>query len=593
LPRELSAVVPVIAGTRSWEGASAREGVGSRTRTHLNTLVFAALFAIILVGCTSLNLADGDLWHEMALAREILERRSMPLEDSFAYTPVIWPVVHHEWGAGVLGYFAMAAAGGSGILVLKYVAMAWCLGLCFRCAHRRNPSWAAWAPFALPVVFLFAGAYLPVRAQAYSLAFAAALALLLLRYEEGDRRWIPAWLALFAAWVNLHAGCAVGIAWLGTYTAERLVRGWRARERNTAEVAPPEDVQPGTPQSRGGGGAAGGYSRGGEDGAEARAGFRSAQKSPRSLQPMLQAALARVREHAPLLWALAGMGVLLSATPYGLHYYGYLRRALTMPRPRIMEWLPVWQAEPFSLGSFLLALALLLYGLAVRRWQAPLGISVVLGSAVWGAMHVKMLPFFAVAWFCWVPALLSETPLARRSARVVAHWNELAMAACVVLILAFGQVAVGNRIWEFRIPAAQEYGGDAGAPIPRFVITYPTGPVDFLRRHAIQANAIVPFSRGGYVSWHLAPQVKVAIDGRYEVAYQLGLFEEVTDFYNAQPGWEATLSRYPTDLVLVALQDPVAARMPESGWQQIYHNDGWQIWAAPHFRMPPDPAGPK
>jgi hypothetical protein len=117
--------------------------------------------------------------------------------------------------------------------------------------------------------------------------------------------------------------------------------------------------------------------------------------------------------------------------------------------------------------------------------------------------------------------------------------------------------------------------------------------VDFLRRHAIQANAIVPFSRGGYVSWHLAPQVKVAIDGRYEVAYQLGLFEEVTDFYNAQPGWEATLSRYPTDLVLVALQDPVAARMPESGWQQIYHNDGWQIWAAPHFRMPPDPAGPK
>ncbi len=48
------------------------------------------------------GIADPDVWHEMALAREALASGWVPLEDRFGFTPTVYPSVHQEWGAGLV-----------------------------------------------------------------------------------------------------------------------------------------------------------------------------------------------------------------------------------------------------------------------------------------------------------------------------------------------------------------------------------------------------------------------------------------------------------------------------------------------------------
>ena len=73
-------------------------------------------------------LLDPDMFHEMALAREILATGRVPLADSFAYTPTVMPVIHHEWGTGVVLY-VVAMHGGMVGMYLLLVALAAGIGV--------------------------------------------------------------------------------------------------------------------------------------------------------------------------------------------------------------------------------------------------------------------------------------------------------------------------------------------------------------------------------------------------------------------------------------------------------------------------------
>src|SRR5262245_33747091 len=88
--------------------------VGSRvTSLHVARFAaFAALAAMFLAHLGLLTFVDPDLWHEMATARKMWARGAMPLGDCFAYTPTVYPVVHHEWGTGALLY-GVASLGGA------------------------------------------------------------------------------------------------------------------------------------------------------------------------------------------------------------------------------------------------------------------------------------------------------------------------------------------------------------------------------------------------------------------------------------------------------------------------------------------------
>ncbi len=170
------------------------------------------------------NVADVDLWHEMALAREIFASGRIPREDRFAYTPTNYPVVHHEWGAGMVAFCAVNSLGEPSIVLIKYV-LAFGLGaVCWLCASRRGASLGVFGLLAAMAVLLADRGFSTLRAQVYSYLLTACLLYWLDRDRQGDRKWLLVWMPLYVVWLNVHAGFLVGSGIFFLYWLEQMAR---------------------------------------------------------------------------------------------------------------------------------------------------------------------------------------------------------------------------------------------------------------------------------------------------------------------------------------------------------------------------------
>lgn len=459
--------------------------------------------------------ADGDMYHGMSLAREAIRLGGIPMHDLFAYTPTVFPFVHHEWGTGLVLYVVGIVSGlnGSGILLLKYVLLSLLVGACYLNARRRGAADAVLLACAPMAAIMIGVGFSTVRAQLFTLAFTA-LSLLLLHAERSGRRgWLFGWLLLYTVWLNLHAGFVVGVGLLCLHFAERA-----------ACVAYHE----------------------------------------RSI-------IAVCRVLRPLAIALPAMALLVLLNPYGVSYLVYLREALTMARPYILEWQPLWKVQgAWFFGSAWLA-SLLLFAAAMwygrRQWSGPL---LVLVCAALAFRHARHLSIYGVVWLCYVPSMVTDSAL---GARIDAAWRRDARTVLVALmaLTCIGTAAaVKQRFWHLHVPTMP-----SGSPL-----LYPAGAVEYLAQRTFRGNVMTPFNQGAYVSWHLYPAVKVSVDARYEAAYPAGAFKESLAFYAADAGWEDTLQRYATDVVLAPMEAPVTAHLARRpGWVRVYEDVGFALFA--------------
>jgi hypothetical protein len=184
----------------------------------------AALAAMFLAHLSELTFVDPDLWHEMALAREIFTLGYMPLDERFAYTPTVYPCVHHEWGTGLVLYLVASVAGAGGIMALKYLLSAVVATTCFRCAELRGASRPLVTSLAPLVILAGCLGFTTIRAQLFTMGFLALLLTFLDADRRGERRWIWVWLPLYVVWLNLHAGFVVGGIVVTLHAVEQLVR---------------------------------------------------------------------------------------------------------------------------------------------------------------------------------------------------------------------------------------------------------------------------------------------------------------------------------------------------------------------------------
>ena len=70
------------------------------------------------------SIFDPDSYHEMALFRDWLRAGVFPLGDVFAFTPTVFPAVHHEWGSGALMYFYAMVLGAAGVMAVRWILSA-------------------------------------------------------------------------------------------------------------------------------------------------------------------------------------------------------------------------------------------------------------------------------------------------------------------------------------------------------------------------------------------------------------------------------------------------------------------------------------
>lgn len=272
----------------------------------------------------------------------------------------------------------------------------------------------------------------------------------------------------------------------------------------------------------------------------------------------------------PLLLVLAGMLLETFLTPYGPAYFGYLRRALVMARPYAPEWRPVWDLGPLWVVCFAAAIAVVVYVVVAAGMRKMPGFVPLIATSVEALLHRKLLPLFAIAWICYVPFYLQQTAAGswiveftrRRSRFAVGVWATL---TCVCLV-----ATIRQKPWELSVPQ----------PI------YPVGPVQYLAQQKFEGNVLVPFRLGAYVSWKLFPAVKVSLDSRYEETYPDGVVEDIFRFYGAGPGWQSVLEAYPTDVVLVPRDSPVAGQIAGTGWLEVYWDREFELYARPGRSLP-------
>jgi len=259
--------------------------------------------------------------------------------------------------------------------------------------------------------------------------------------------------------------------------------------------------------------------------------------------------------------ALAALALLVN--PYGWQLPAFFAQTLGR-HGAIVEWaaLPLagWHYPRFNL---MLLAVVVVFGARPRRadgWQ--LAVVVMTGAAA--LLHQRHAPFFALA---AAPYLAQRgTDLAQAIARRFTAWRlgdraQRALAA-VFVVLAVIQIGFGVR------PYAA-----AGLRITVDARRFPVAAVQLMRSGGIYGNIALPFDWGEYVIWHLAPQGRVSVDGRFETVYPQPFLDRYYNGAVAFAQWRQLFDDYPTDLVLVPDLPGIADVMAgDAGWVEL-HSD--------------------
>jgi hypothetical protein len=122
------------------------------------------------------------------------------------------------------------------------------------------------------------------------------------------------------------------------------------------------------------------------------------------------------------------------------------------------------------------------------------------------------------------------------------------------------------------------------------VDAYPVTACQFIKQHRLRGNVLSMFSWGEYLIWHLSPDCKVFMDGRYDTVYPRQVLEDFFVFNYNQKGADRALTKYPTDFVLIRPQMGAQKSLDASaGWRLVYSDELSRLYAradSPAARIP-------
>jgi hypothetical protein len=251
--------------------------------------------------------------------------------------------------------------------------------------------------------------------------------------------------------------------------------------------------------------------------------------------------------------------------PWGFNLLPFLWRTATVPRPDITEW------QPLLLGGGLGVTYLLLVAAAAAGWsysRRPRSLSllaVLVVCAVLPLVVSRHVPLAALAiavlggehigdaWERWSSARPGRIPAPSAAANRV-----LAVAATVAAVL-------------FVVLAVPRLGCIAIDPVS--ALGQPARAIGLLRASGISGNLAIDFDWGLYAMYHVAPAIKISMDGRRETAYDDRVYNQNLDFKFGQGDWEALLREHDTQLALVRrfLPSDNLLRL-KPGWTLLYED---------------------
>ena len=265
--------------------------------------------------------------------------------------------------------------------------------------------------------------------------------------------------------------------------------------------------------------------------------------------------------------------VALFTTPYGFKVFSqYLLHALTMQRPTISEWAPLWSDK----DSFLISTALLgsiLLGLISRKQTGPRfigGLAVILFSAYCGYRHIRFSGFFSITAAVFGAGYFGSALDTIKSAlgnRSLVMERSLSLAVSIMVTLCGASVAnalIKPSSWRL------------------YYSSYPTQALQWLRASGISGpqRLLVDFNNGSFALWRLHPNFLISMDGRYEEVYPDDTVRDASNALlpNTPEGRDALKIINPTHILWRTTADleQLKSSLP-SEWYEIYRDSEYTI----------------
>lgn len=488
------------------------------------------LIIVAIAICDLSRFADPDLWGHLRFGQAVISAGHLVRTDPYSYTAFGHPWLNHEWLTEVIMGALYNFAGMFGLKLMKLACAA--VIMIFLAAAESETG----APAVIQFAILISSAVtiapqVQYRPQVFTFALLSSLIYMLTRDLYGRRAHL--WLAvpMLAVWANLHGGFILGIATLAIYTT----------------VSGAQDIYAG--------------------------------RGPRRAL------------HLAAITFLATLATL--ATPYGVGTWQAVGHALRNPFTRvvIVDWQPLtrqyatqWHSDQLSVMYLQLAVSLIA-ALIFSFIRTPIldDLPLVVIAAVMSIsafISVRNVPAAVIT--VAIP-LARHLPLAlgRRWPTIGPHTGPVKPSSRVnqaILVAVAMLIFVQSDFFSNRLTS---------------VDPYPVSACNFIRAHKISGNLLSLFSWGEYEIWHLAPDNRVFLDGRYDTVFPEAVIRDFLLFTYNRDGGDHALNNYPTQLVLIPT-DSAGRKIMERhrDWSLIYKDDSALLYAradsptAREFKIP-------
>lgn len=462
-------------------------------------------FLIVLFGIfvmAARPVTDPDLWWHLRTGQLIVQNHQLFHADPYSFTKAGQPWLDHEWLSQIVIFLIYRSAGYGGLMVVFAAIIA----AAFLVVYWRSPG----RPYVAGVVTVWGAlASVPcwgVRPQMLTLLLASILLLVLERsYARPGLLWaIPALLLL---WVNLHAGYALGIGFIGLFLvgdALDLMLGW----------------------------------------------------------PTAGLSIARLRR---LGLVLAISLLMVPVNPYGAELYLYPFQTL---HSRAMQfYIGEWFSPNFHDAHYLATLVMVLATLAVPmlsprrlRPREILLLIVTMWAALRSVRHIPIYMLVAVpllsamitAWLEQRKASSLLTGSGRPLTSAKLGFNAIMLAAVVLAgVLRVRYVLQGQSTAEGR--------------------EFPSAAVAFLADGHIPGHIMNHYNWGGYFIWKLYPEVPVYIDGRADLYGDTFMDQFAATYYLKGKAWADPLTQWNIRTVVLPPDAPLITALRSSpAWKTVF-----------------------
>jgi hypothetical protein len=484
-----------------WDG---RQGIifGLVKQLLQTRRVFVLILALGLFIMAARSVTDPDVWWHLRTGQLTIQNHGVFHSDPYSFTRFGLPWVDHEWLSQVF-IFALYRVAGWGGLIAGFAVI---IAAAFLLVFRRSPG----LPYIAGAITVWGAiASIPcwgVRPQMLTLLLASIFLLLLERsYEHPKLLW---WLPLLTVlWVNLHAGFAVGIAFLLLFLTG--------------------------------------------DGLDVAFGYK---------EPSLSR--ARFRRLALITVICAAV---VPLNPYGMQMYRYPFE--TLHSRAMLAYIGEWFSPDFHQSRylptlFLMLATLVLPALSPRRLRPRelLLLTVTTYAALRSVRHIPIYVLVAVPLLSGlIEACLRERGKIalldaprRPLKRPILIANAFLLAGFLFFTIA--------RLHYVIIHQPQTETNE-----------FPAAAVSFLMTSHPAAPLLNHYNWGGYFIWKLYPAYKVYIDGRADLYGDTFMDQFAATYYLKGKAWQDPLNQWGIQTVVLPPDAPLTVALRGlPAWKEVF-----------------------